>query len=168
MERSAFDGAGKMAGVETAIPPRIRPMPQVSPTARAQNPAGALRRLAYDELLADQLALSVIRQSYPSRKGRDLGGNAGIDRQLDRLFAVSTDRGRNASHVRNQPETWHRANACCACCKAMSVRGKTMVALFAMLQAIEAGTQAALMAPTEILAKQHHAELQQFLAAAGD
>src|SRR5260221_6416819 len=44
---------------------------------------------------------------------------------------------------------------------------KTVVALWAMLAAVEGGGQAALMAPTEILARQHHATLQRFAAAAG-
>jgi ATP-dependent DNA helicase RecG len=44
--------------------------------------------------------------------------------------------------------------------------GKTVVALMAMLTAIEGGGQAALMAPTEILARQHHATLQRHAAAA--
>jgi len=44
--------------------------------------------------------------------------------------------------------------------------GKTVVALLAMLTAIEGGGQAALMAPTEILARQHHATLQRHAAAA--
>ena len=37
--------------------------------------------------------------------------------------------------------------------------GKTLVAVLAMLRAVEAGAQAALMAPTEVLAKQHHRTL---------
>ncbi len=45
--------------------------------------------------------------------------------------------------------------------------GKTLVALFAMLQAVESGAQAALMAPTEILAKQHRARLNEFLKPLG-
>jgi ATP-dependent DNA helicase RecG len=45
--------------------------------------------------------------------------------------------------------------------------GKTIVALMAMLQVIESGSQAALMAPTEILAKQHHARLSQFMEPLG-
>ena len=45
--------------------------------------------------------------------------------------------------------------------------GKTVVALMAMLQAIESGAQAAMMAPTEILAKQHHARLTKFLQPLG-
>ena len=45
--------------------------------------------------------------------------------------------------------------------------GKTVVALMAMLQALEAGTQAAMMAPTEILAKQHNARLSEFLKPLG-
>ena len=45
--------------------------------------------------------------------------------------------------------------------------GKTFVALMAMLTAVEAGTQAALLAPTEILARQHHQSLSAFLAPLG-
>src|SRR5262249_58798442 len=45
--------------------------------------------------------------------------------------------------------------------------GKTVVALLAMLIAAEAGAQAALMAPTEILARQHHATIAPLAAAAG-
>ncbi|MEY9197383.1 ATP-dependent DNA helicase RecG [Sinorhizobium fredii] len=49
----------------------------------------------------------------------------------------------------------------------MSARGKTAVALMAMLAAVESGGQAVLMAPTEILARQHHATLQKMAAPAG-
>ncbi len=45
--------------------------------------------------------------------------------------------------------------------------GKTLVALLAMLAAVEAGAQAALMAPTEVLARQHHETLTGLLAPAG-
>ena len=45
--------------------------------------------------------------------------------------------------------------------------GKTVVALLAMLTAVESGAQAALMAPTEILARQHHATLRRLAAPAG-
>ena len=45
--------------------------------------------------------------------------------------------------------------------------GKTLVALLAMLSAAEAGRQAALMAPTEVLAKQHHRTLSRLVAGAG-
>jgi len=45
--------------------------------------------------------------------------------------------------------------------------GKTVVALLAMLIAVESGAQAALLAPTEILARQHHQTLQRHAAAAG-
>ena len=45
--------------------------------------------------------------------------------------------------------------------------GKTIVALLAMLNAVEAGFQATMMAPTEILARQHHATLQPLCEAAG-
>jgi ATP-dependent DNA helicase RecG len=45
--------------------------------------------------------------------------------------------------------------------------GKTIVALLAMLNAVETGAQAALLAPTEILARQHHATIAPLAAAAG-
>ncbi len=46
--------------------------------------------------------------------------------------------------------------------------GKTVVALYAMLRALEAGFQAVLMAPTETLAEQHAVTLGKLLAARGD
>ena len=55
--------------------------------------------------------------------------------------------------------TWPPTAACCGCCKAMSAPARPLVALLAMLRAVEAGAQAALMAPTEVLAKQHHRTL---------
>ena len=45
--------------------------------------------------------------------------------------------------------------------------GKTVVALWAMLAAVESGGQAALMAPTELLVRQHHATLRRHAAASG-
>ena len=45
--------------------------------------------------------------------------------------------------------------------------GKTLVALAAMLHAVESGAQAALLAPTEVLARQHHASINAFLAPMG-
>ncbi len=57
--------------------------------------------------------------------------------------------------------------ACIACCRATSGSGKTIVALFAALVAIENGYQAAIMVPTELLAEQHAVTMRALLAPVG-
>ena len=55
--------------------------------------------------------------------------------------------------------TWPANIRCSACCRARSGSGKTVVAVAAMLQAAGSGHQAVLVAPTQVLAEQHHATI---------
>ena len=119
---------------------------------------GGRDRLAYDELLANQLALLLVRADTRSRRGRALVGNgrlveplrAGLPWQLtgaqNRVLAEIT-----GDMAQGQPML--------RLLQGDVGSGKTLVALIAMLTAVEAGAQAALLAPTEILARQHHATL---------
>ncbi|MFY9288496.1 MAG: ATP-dependent DNA helicase RecG, partial [Alphaproteobacteria bacterium] len=126
----------------------------------------ARRRLAYDELLADQLALAVIRQHQRESKGRAMPGTRKLQDKLTSNLPFKLTTG--------QLQAIGDISGDMAAAKRMSRllqgdvgSGKTIVALMAMLQAVESGMQAALMAPTEILAKQHHAKLNQFLKPLG-
>ena len=60
-----------------------------------------------------------------------------------------------------------QSTRCTGCSRARSGSGKTVVALRAMLQVIDAGGQAALLAPTEVLAAQHHRSIVAHARAAG-
>ncbi len=118
----------------------------------------ARKRLAYDELLAHQLAMAWMRNRERHRPGRALAGDG-------RLRATAL-----AKFGFEPTPSQHRALAEIDADLAAPRRmlrllqgdvgsGKTLVALLAMLRAVEAGAQAALMAPTEVLAKQHHRTL---------
>ncbi|MFT3808553.1 MAG: ATP-dependent DNA helicase RecG [Micropepsaceae bacterium] len=114
----------------------------------------ARRRLAYDEVLANQLALGLIRARMKKAAGRKLDGDG---RLRARLLAALPYRPTGA-----QTRSLHEIAADLTSGDRMNRllqgdvgAGKTLVALMAMLIAVEAGSQAALMAPTEILARQH-------------
>ena len=126
----------------------------------------AIQRLAYDELLANQLALALVRRAMRRRGGRKLkaGGQLrakvreNLPYKLTRpqeqvIKEITTDMASDARMLR--------------LLQGDVGSGKTIVALIAMLAAVEAGAQAALMVPTEILARQHLKNLQPLCDAAG-
>lgn len=126
----------------------------------------ARRRLAYDELLADQLALAVIRQHVRAGAGRSLSGDNKLQDELiaSLPFSLTGAQRQAMAEIAGDMKAPKRM---LRLLQGDVGSGKTLVALLAMLQAVEAGTQAALMAPTEILAKQHHARLSEFLKPLG-
>jgi len=118
----------------------------------------ARRRLAYDELLAHQIAMAWMRQRERRRPGRALPGDGRLRAQTLERFGFTP--------TLSQRQTLAEIDADLAAPRRMLRllqgdvgSGKTLVALLAMLRAAEAGAQAALMAPTEVLAKQHHRTL---------
>jgi len=117
------------------------------------------RRLAYDELLAGQIALIQARAQAKQRPGKALVGDGSLRAKALMAFG----------HTLTEPqrEVLHEIDADLAAPLRMSRllqgdvgSGKTLVAILAMLRAVEAGAQAAIMAPTEILARQHARTLQ--------
>jgi ATP-dependent DNA helicase RecG len=122
-----------------------------------------LRRLAYDELLADQLSLTIIRAHHKNSSGRPFPGTGLLTSQLEKALPFSLTPGQRQAiaEISADMKTQKRM---LRLLQGDVGAGKTIVAVMAMLQAVESGSQAALMAPTEILAKQHHAKLSQFLA----
>ena len=112
-------------------------------------------RLAYDELLASQLSLRLARKAMSIGGGESVIGTGVLCRQLREALPFSLTQGQE--EVLAQIQTDQQSDTCMLRLLQGDVgSGKTVVALFAMLHAIEAGKQAALMAPTEILARQHY------------
>jgi len=118
----------------------------------------ARRRLAYDELLAHQVAMASVRQRERRRPGRALPGDGRLRAQtLERFgFTPTASQYQALAEIDADLAAPHRM---LRLLQGDVGSGKTLVALLAMLRAAEGGAQAALMAPTEVLAKQHHRTL---------
>ncbi len=118
-------------------------------------PSGApCQRLAYDELLAGQLALALVRQNFKTRPGRTVRGNGRVRARIaDALPFSLTNAQREA--LREIEADMAAPRRMLRLLQGDVGSGKTVVALLAMAIAVEAGAQAALMAPTEVLARQH-------------
>jgi ATP-dependent DNA helicase RecG len=131
------------------------------------DPAGrAATRLAYDELLANQLALLMIRARMRAVAGRP---HASAGKLAQRIlaalpFALTGAQAQALAEIRADLAAPRRM---LRLLQGDVGSGKTIVALLAMADVVEAGRQAALMAPTEILARQHFARLRPLAEAAG-
>ncbi len=134
--------------------------------ADVQPEGPAWTRLAYDELLAGQLALMLVRAHLRRPAGRATPGTGHLRKKLIDILPYSLT------------PSQHRAVADIVADLAKPERmlrllqgdvgsGKTVVALLAAAAVIEAGRQAALMAPTEILARQHFNTIAPFAEAIG-
>jgi ATP-dependent DNA helicase RecG len=137
---------------------------QVSEEALAQN--ASRRRLAYDELLASQLALALVRSRMRRLPGRQNAGDGALVRKIAEAlpFALTGAQRRSVDDIRRDLLSDKRM---LRLLQGDVGSGKTAVALLAMASAIEAGRQAALMAPTEILARQHFERIEPLARAAG-
>jgi ATP-dependent DNA helicase RecG len=126
----------------------------------------ARARLAYDELLANQLALGLVRVRMRRVPGRAISGDGRLHRPVrDALpFTLTASQETALREIGEDMAGDHRM---LRLLQGDVGSGKTLVALFAMLTAVEAGGQAALMAPTELLARQHHATIAPLAEAAG-
>jgi ATP-dependent DNA helicase RecG len=132
----------------------------LSPMAPAQT------RLAYDELLASQLAILLLRAHTRRLAGRAIKVPGKLrDRVLKSLPYSLTGSQRQA--IAEIAGDMAAPNRMLRLLQGDVGSGKTVVALMAMLDVVEAGSQAALMAPTEILARQHYATLIQLAEPAG-
>ncbi len=116
-------------------------------------------RLAYDELLARQIAFAVSRSIRRRRPGASLAGDGRLRQQAVQKFGFALTAGQLAA-LREIDSDLAAPTRMLRLLQGDVGSGKTIVAILAMLRAVEAGAQAALLAPTEILAKQHYAILQ--------
>jgi ATP-dependent DNA helicase RecG len=126
----------------------------------------ARARLAFDELLASQLALALVRHHQRILSGRATQGDGRLQQKaLDALpFQLTPSQTFAVAEI---VADMAKAERMVRLLQGDVGSGKTLVALLAMLNAVEAGAQAALMAPTELLARQHYATIAPLAQAAG-
>ena len=124
------------------------------------------QRLAYDELLANQLALAMVRRHMKRSSGRMLKGDGRLrSKIIGALPYHMTGAQENATHeIAADMASGQRM---IRLLQGDVGSGKTVVALTALAIAVEAGAQGALMVPTEILARQHMASLGKIADAVG-
>ena len=126
----------------------------------------ARERLAYDEFMAHQLTLALARSKLRRAKGRaTIGTGARQARVLEALpYALTGAQTRAIAEIAADMADERRMNRLL---QGDVGAGKTLVALKALLIAVEAGGQGVMMAPTEILARQHLQGLRPLAEAAG-
>ena len=142
------------------------PPPEISLAALEAHGHPAWHRIAFDELLAQQISL---RRAYAARRARGAPPLVGTGELTGRLRAslpfdltAAQERvGREIAADMAQPYPMQRL------LQGDVGSGKTIVAALAMLATAESGYQAALMAPTEILAEQHFRKLDAWLRPLG-
>ena len=117
-------------------------------------PAPRLRRAAGEPAGA---GTDASRPGAGCPAARCAGDGSLADRLLARPALPAAPPASSRADRRDRRASWRRRRRCCGCCRATSAAARRVVALAAMLQAVEAGAQAALMAPTEVLARQHAA-----------
>jgi len=124
------------------------------------------RRLAYDELFAKQLAMALVRESNRAMKGQNLKSEGTYVEDVlgGAPFPPTGAQMRAFEEIRSDMSSPDRM---ARLLQGDVGAGKTFVAALACAYAAEAGVQVALMAPTEILARQHVATLKTFLEPAG-
>lgn len=126
----------------------------------------ARSRLAYDELLSNQLALTLVRTKARKRRGRTLIGDGRLRNKVIAGLPYQLT-GAQTRTLKEIEADMASENRMLRLLQGDVGSGKTVVALMAMLIAVESGSQAALMAPTELLAQQHYENLKPLAALGG-
>ncbi|MEC9367320.1 MAG: ATP-dependent DNA helicase RecG [Pseudomonadota bacterium] len=138
--------------------------PSALPDLEPSHPARA--RLAFDELLANQLALALVRGRIKKASGRPLKGDGQIRAAINAALPYSLT-GAQRMALAEITADMASPDRMLRLLQGDVGSGKTVVALHAMATAVEAGAQAALMAPTEVLARQHHRTIAPLAEKAG-
>ena len=126
----------------------------------------ARERLAFDELLANQLALAMVRRHMKRASGRKIMGNGKISSKVIAAlpYKLTTAQMTAGAEISADMALGQRM---IRLLQGDVGSGKTVVALLALCTAVEAGAQGALMVPTEILARQHFATISKLAEPAG-
>lgn len=163
---AAVRTAYRLADFEPSLRLLHHPGPDISLAALAEHSHPAWRRIKFDELLAQQLALADARAARRAQAARSLQGDGSLtDRLLAGLPFKPT--GAQARAVAQISADLARTHPMHRLLQGDVGSGKTLVAALAAAQAIEAGAQVAVMAPTEILAEQLWRKLSEWLMPLG-
>ncbi|TAH50951.1 MAG: ATP-dependent DNA helicase RecG, partial [Betaproteobacteria bacterium] len=159
-------GALSLPSFADAVRALHHPAPDADPAALEQREHPAWRRIRFEELLVQQLSL---RRAYNARRARGAVALAARGELTAALlaqlpFRLTGAQARAAGEIAADLAAPHPMQRLL---QGDVGSGKTIVAALAMLQAAENGYQAALMAPTEILAEQHWKKLAAWLAPLG-
>ncbi len=163
---AALRAANKLSSLRAALLYVHRPPPDADLAGLALGAHPAQQRLAFEELLAQHLSLKRLRLRLREHAAPVLRGDGGLRKRfLAQLpFTPTQAQKRVAAEVARDlgaPTPMLRL------VQGDVGSGKTVVAALAALTAVEAGQQAALMAPTELLAEQHFFNFQRWLAPLG-
>lgn len=126
----------------------------------SQENAGDDDRLAYDEIFANQLAFMLVRANNRQKRGVSIQGDGHLRDKIKLPFELTGAQKRCISEIEGDLA---QSSPMLRLLQGDVGSGKTLVALMALLSAVEAGYQGAFLAPTEILARQHFEGLQKLL-----
>ena len=142
------------------------PSPDVDLGLLASGQHPAQQRLAFEELLAHQLSLRLLRRQIRSRDAPRLGGDHSLIRRFleDLPFRLTGAQRRVLDEILADLDS---ERPMLRLVQGDVGSGKTVVAAGAALAAVEAGAQAAIMAPTELLAEQHYQSFRGWLEPLG-
>ncbi|MBB6122444.1 ATP-dependent DNA helicase RecG [Sphingobium subterraneum] len=121
----------------------------------------ARKRLSYDEIFAGQLALMLVRAASRRRRAVPIAPDGRLRDAVRLPFAPTGAQRRAVAEIDGDIA---QSSPMLRLLQGDVGSGKTWVALMALLGAVEAGMQGAMLAPTEILARQHYATLQKMLS----
>ena len=155
-----------LPGFAEALRALHHPAPDADPAALESRDHPAWRRIKFEELLVQQISL---RRAYNARRARQAVPLPARGRLtaalLDGLpFRPTAAQSRAAAEIATDLGAPHPMQRLL---QGDVGSGKTLVAALAMLQAVENGWQAVMMAPTEILAEQHWRKLSDWFAPLG-
>ncbi len=139
-------------------------IPQGDEAIELQSPVR--QRLAFDELLANQLALGLVRKHMKAASGRSIKGNGNLRQKVIDALPYSLTK----SQKQSLDEVLHDMASTDRMLRLLQGdvgAGKTIVAVIALLACVESGSQGAMMVPTEILARQHFKSLTEICAPTG-
>jgi len=141
----------------------IRHLHRPEETSDVSTGSAHWQRLAYDELLAGQIALAIVRAKL---KGREISGDGSIRESIKAALPFALT-GSQTGALKEIADDMAGPYRMLRLLQGDVGSGKTVVALMAMANAVETGAQAALMAPTEVLARQHMETIEPLAAKVG-